>query len=372
MKKILFIINSLKCGGAERLLVDILKNIDYKQYSVSVLTFNKEVMITDSLPKPIKIYHTIGFGGRLNHWMRKLYSSLGLIDYYYKKSINCAILNKYDTIVSFLEGFPVRAHRYIKNRASRNITFVHTDISTYPDSIAQFKSVMDMKEAYTQMDEIIFVSGGALNGFIKVFENVSVKKEVLINFIDSEAVKHKSQEFLPRGDDGKFEIVLLGRVTEVKGYDIIPQIAKLLKQQSVPVHFTIIGDGGYMTILKDIINDLNVNDMVSLIGFKANPYPYVKQADIVMSTSLTEGLPLSLCEAMSLGKTIISSPTTGAEYLLSDGTGIIVEREADNYVREIKRLYENPGLLESYQQKSLEKSKIFDKEAYMNKLYNLL
>lgn len=339
---------------------------------MSVLTFNKEVMIEDSLPEQIEFLHTIGFGGRINHWMRKFYGSLGILDNYYKASICQAVKSKYDTIVSFLEGFPLRAHRYIANKATKNVTFVHTDISTYPDSIAQFKSVTDMKEAYSLMDEIIFVSDGALSGFIKICGNLSVNKDVLTNFIDVETVRCKSEEFLPSRSDNKFEIVLLGRVTEVKGYDIIPQIAKLLKLQAIPAHFTIIGDGGYMSTLKDKIESLKVGDMISLTGFKANPYPFVKQADIVMSTSLTEGLPLSLCEAMSLGKPIISSPTTGADYLLSDGTGIIVNRNAENYVSAIKRLYENPDLLESYRLKSLEKSRMFDKGAYIDKLYNLL
>lgn len=372
MKKILFIINSLKCGGAERLLVDILKNIDYTQYSVSVLTFNKKVMIEDSLPEQIEFLHTIGFGSRISHWKRKFYSSFGMLDLYYKISICQAVKSDYDTIISFLEGFPLRAHRYIANKATKNVTFVHTDISTYPDSIAQFRNEADMKEAYSMMNEIIFVSDGALDGFIKKCGEISVKKDVLTNFIDIEVVRKKSEEFLPPRSDNQFEIVLLGRVTEVKGYDIIPQIAKLLKLQAIPAHFTIIGDGGYMPTLKSIIESLKVSDMVSLTGFKANPYPFLKQADIVMSTSLTEGLPLSLCEAMSLGKPIISSPTTGADYLLSDGTGIIVNRSAENYVSAIKRLYENPHLLESYWLKSLEKSRLFDKRAYIDKLYNLL
>lgn len=371
MKKILFIINSLKCGGAERLLLDILHNFDYDKYEVSLLTFNDSCMFKDVLSAKVKRLRCLGFGSRIDHLYRKLLNIFGLLDKYYKSKIK-RITGRYDTIVSFLEGFPLRAHTYIINNAKRNITFVHTDLSVYRDSIVQFGNAKNMVAAYKMMSNVIFVSEGALKGFEKVYGNILTHKQVIHNFIDIEAIMQKAKLSGTPYSGKFFNIVLLGRVTEIKGYDIIPDIASMLKSNNLPIRFTIVGDGGYMPILKQLLRESSTEDMVSLVGFQPNPYPYLKNADLFFSTSKTEGLPISFCEAMAFGVPILSTPTTGALELLADGTGIIVSRNVKELYDAIIEIYKNKKLLANLSSKSKTKAGYFSKEKYLEKLYSVI
>lgn len=369
MKRVLFIINSLKCGGAERLLVDIVRSLSPSSYDVTVLTFNRLVMFDDELPTNVKIVNAFDVSSRLNHWYRKVLSSLNLLDSYYKSKIRKSV-GHFDTIVSFLEGFPVRAHSYLFDRGTIHLTFVHTDFTSYSDSFRQFDTRESMCEAYAQMDNIIFVSRGAEEGFLNTIGDLSTPRTVLENGIDIEFIKRKAS--LSGVSADTFHVVTVGRVTEVKGFDIIPRIARMFKNANKPIRFTIVGDGGYMSELVRRVNEFDVADMVFLAGFQANPYPFIKSADVYISTSITEGLPLSLCEAMALGKPIIASPTAGARALLSDGTGVIVDRTPEEFYKAISRFMDNPEEIKKYSLLSENKAGNYDKENYMSRLTELL
>lgn len=371
MKKILFIINSLKCGGAERLLLDILRNFDYTHYDVSLLTFNDICMFEDTLPPDVKRLNCIGFGARVGHWHRKILNAIGCLDKYYQSQIK-HVTSGYDTIISFLEGFPLRAHSYITDNSKRNLSFVHTDLSVYPDSIAQFGGLSNMIEAYKKMSEVVFVSEGALKGFDTVCGDILEHKQILHNFIDVESIERKAKLSESPYDDQFFNVVLLGRVTEVKGYDVIPEVARMIKTDSLPIRFTIVGDGGYMPILMQQLKETDTEDIVFLAGFQSNPYPYVKNANLLLSTSKTEGLPISFCEAMAFGVPIMATPTAGAMELLSDSTGIIVKRDVQSIYKEIVNVFQEKKKLSKLSEKSKEKAKEFGKMSYLERLYAIL
>lgn len=369
MKKILFIINSLKCGGAERLLLDIVKAMPKSEYEVSILTFNKLMMFDDGIPENVRILNALNVGSRFSHYSRRLLAGLGLLDRYYRHNIRKAV-DRYDTIVSFLEGFPLRAHSYLLDRAEKHLTFVHTDLSTYPDSLRQFPDSRSAARVYGNMDDVIFVSTGAMEGFNRTFPKVNVKRTVLENGIDIASIKEKALKEKCGSDS--FSVVTVGRVTEVKGFDLIPRIARIFKEKNTDIHFTIVGDGGYMPKLQQLIKTLDVEEMITLEGFKSNPYPFMNAADIYISTSVTEGLPLSICEAMALGKPVVASPTAGAKELLSDGTGIIVNRTPEEFADAISQFLENQEMLAKYGELSRKKARLYDKDIYMGRLLQLL
>ena len=368
-KKILFIINSLKCGGAERLLIDIVRGLSDKQYDITILTFNNIRMFEDALPDNARLINTIGVGSRTSHYFRRLLSWTGTIDSYYRRKIRGAT-EEYDTIISFLEGFPLRAHSYLLDRANRHLTFVHTDFSIYNDSIRQFTNTESARRIYDKMDNIIFVSHGALEGFNKVIPGAHTPRTVLENGIDIEAIKEKAREKVPSSES--FSVVTVGRVTKVKGFDLIPEMARIFKDRKIKIHFNIVGDGGYMQQLKQLAKSLDVTDMVTFIGFQSNPYPYILSSDIYISTSIAEGLPLSLCEAMALGKPIVATPTAGAKELLSDGTGIIAERNAEEFCKTISQLMQHPAMAEEYGLRAARKATRYDKHQYIKRLIKLI
>ena len=96
--------------------------------------------------------------------------------------------------------------------------------------------------------------------------------------------------------------------------------AKILKDRGVDVDFWILGVGSQEKQLKEQLMQAGCEDMVHFLGYQSNPYPYMRAADMYLSSSYAEGLPLVLCEAQCLGKPILATKTIGAIELLKDST----------------------------------------------------
>ena len=369
MKRVLFIINSLRSGGAEKILSDILKGFDYSKYDVSLVYFVSDGVYLNDIPKEVSVKCLLHMGPRIDHLFRKFLSSFGLLDTYLRYSMR-QHTSKYDTIISYLEGFPTRMHGYIMDKAANNISFIHTDLSSYCDSSAQFSNRMPQDYVYSKMNKLVFVSENAKLGFEKVYPKVLTEKIILKNFIDLNSVYGASKAF--KIANHGFTVVSVGRLSKVKGFDIIPSIARELKNRGKTVYFRIVGGGAEESNLKQTIIEQNVENAVFLEGFQKNPYPYIQSADIYISTSHAEGMPLSLCEAMALGKPIISTRTSGAVELLKDELGILVERTTTDFADAIEKLYLDRNTYHTLSERGIQFSKSFDRAVYLEKLYHLL
>ena len=371
-KKILFIINSLKCGGAEKMLKDIFNNIDLSKYELYLLVFNKHRINLKDFPTGIHFIQTLKFGCRINHYFELLLKHMGLVDSYYMYKIQKAVPFKFDTIVSFLEGFPVRAHCYLLDKAENHVSFIHTDLSSYKASSYQFEDEDGKRQAdaYQLMDKLVFVSHNIKDAFIRVYPQVTTQKEVLVNFIDTNKIRSLSCE----GDFEwkEFTVVSVGRIVPIKGFDLLLDIAQKVKESSLNIKIRVVGDGSERVKLQRELDRRKLSDILIFEGFSSNPYPYMRSADVFISTSLAEGLPLAMAEAMSLSKPIISTKTAGAVELLGDGSGILVDRNADLFFMNICDLLNSEQLRVKYAKKSFEKSKMFDKNQYMKQLYKII
>lgn len=146
MKDILFIMDSLAGGGAEKALVELLKNFDYTRYRISLcILFYQGIYLSD-IPANVKV---IPLYIRNNSFRRKSFR-------YYRKYHNSWLMSfqirrkiqqHYDTIISFMEGWPLLFHSFVINRADRNVTWVHCDLLNNPtsgcfNSLNQEKNVM--------------------------------------------------------------------------------------------------------------------------------------------------------------------------------------------------------------------------------------
>ena len=362
----------MKCGGAEKMLKDICNNFDLSKYDLYLLTFDKQNPSINDFPEGVHFIQTLKLGTRVTHYWGILLKYLGLLDFYYKYKIRKAVPFNFDTIISFLEGFPVRAHCYLLDKAEKHVSFVHTDLSEYKASSLQFEDEDGKRQAdaYMLMDKLIFVSNNIKDAFIRYYPQVKTEKEVLINFIDGNIVRSLSLE--KNFDWNEFTVVSVGRIVPIKGYDLLLDVAQRIKSSSFNIRIRIVGDGSERTKLEQELYQRNLSDIVIFEGYSSNPYPYMRNADVFVSTSLAEGLPLAIVEAMSLSLPIIATKTAGAVELLGDGTGILVNRDADLFFKCICEFYNSEQLRKKYAEKSFEKSKIFNKEQYMRQLYKII
>jgi glycosyltransferase involved in cell wall biosynthesis len=149
---------------------------------------------------------------------------------------------------------------------------------------------------------------------LSVFENTVEKKNILRAEIGA-----KDDEIL---------VGLVGRLTEIKNISMFLKVAKLYKESSekAKLKFIIIGDGNVRENLEREAETLDIKDVVNFLGNRNDADIFYAGLDIVALTSLNEGTPLSLIEAMANGKSVISTEVGGVVDLLGD-----VKTEANGF-----------------------------------------
>ncbi len=327
-KKILFIITGLVGGGAEKALLNLFGIIDKNAYDINLLVIFADRLGNEKI-SDVNIYTLFPVAKNVLYKLVKyLYINLG-IDFLIRNITRKRIQQKYDTIVSFLEGDSLLYHSFLYDRANNNVSWVHTDFLENHWSKRHFLGNDEFK-AYTSLNKLVFVSEYAKKQFAKVFDLPNtVKQYVCANVINVDEIKEKSLEPIDIVKN-KFTICSVGRLEEVKGYDMVINAAKVLKDRNVDVDFWILGTGSQENLLKELLRQCQCEDMVHFLGYKDNPYPYMKSADVYLSSSYAEGLPLVLCEAQCLEKPIIATKTIGALELLNNQKGaLLIDLSAD-------------------------------------------
>ena len=139
-------------------------------------------------------------------------------------------------------------------------------------------------------------------------------------------------------------LVTVGRLVPQKGYDIAAKAAWLLKKRGIRFHWYVVGGGNTTPIKKDIAQ-YGIHYCFTLLGAKANPYPYMKAADIYVQTSKFEGYCLTLAEARMLNIPCVTTNFDVVYTQMIDGeNGLVVEMNAEAVADGIIRLATDPEL----------------------------
>ena len=138
------------------------------------------------------------------------------------------------------------------------------------------------------------------------------------------------------------------------------------------IEFWILGIGPLESMLKEQARKVGVEDMVLFKGFKPNPYPYMQTADVFLLTSDTEGYPTVICEALCLGKPIVSTNVTGADELLANGIGVICDYDVEKIADMLEELIKSPEMLANYANVSNKRGRKFDKSIVMEHIYSII
>lgn len=372
-KKILFIINNLAGGGAEKVLIDMLNNFDYLRFDVELLLIWKEGVYLQDVPKGVKVKcvysKPLSLREKIDH---NLFVKFGTL-FGYKQSIKSKVSRKYDTIVSFLEGMSLKYHSYIVDRADKNISWVHIDLLNNHYTVGRLFTEQLEKQAYEKMDEIVFVSNDAKMQFEKLYPDNITKKTVILNPIDYNYISNYRKEYNLNCDNRCFNIVSVGRLEGQKSYDRLIRLAKRLKEDNYNFHITIIGEGSERGKLEGLIADYGLQNYMSLPGFLKPPYSKMVEADLFISASFAEGFSLVLCEAFCLGLPVVSTKTVGPIELIDNNKyGILVDHDDESIYQGVKRMIDDEQLRLHYHNMSLEKAKIFNIQETMKQVFEIL
>ena len=191
MKKILFIINSLGGGGAEKALIEFLRHIDYTRYEVSLcLVFHEGCYLSD-VPPEVRVFWLYERERNFVHRKSlKLYRNHG-IRTLLRLRARRKIRGRYDAIVSFLEGDALLFHDMVRDRAERNVAWLHCDLRLFHWTRKTFRSDRDEELAYGRMDTIVFCSHITQESFERMYR-IDVPKTVIYNIIDGDSIRRQA------------------------------------------------------------------------------------------------------------------------------------------------------------------------------------
>lgn len=369
-KKILIISTSLYGGGAEKALVTFLCNFDYKRYDIHLcLEYNWGISY-EEIPHDVKLIYryqnTEDWRSKIDYHLYRLFRFNIFESYRIKNAVD----KQYDAIISFIEGKPLKFHRYVMNRTKNNITWVHADLRTNHYTIGKTLSSKAEAKTYKRMNKIVFVSENSKKQFEKLYETINPKKIVIYNPINKEGIIAQSKQQII--EKKKFTIVSIGRLSKEKGYDRLLRVTNKLNHKGQDFDLWIIGDGPMMQKLIQLKQSLTLRN-VHFLGFKNPPYPWLAQADLFINSSYSEAAPLVLCEAMCLGIPVIATETAGAMELLENGKwGILTRQDETSLYEGILDLLKSQTKLDHYKKMATEHSKIFNIQNSIKQFYSLI
>jgi len=179
-----------------------------------------------------------------------------------------------------------------------------------------------------KVSKIIAVSSDITSTLTKIYgprKVVRIHNGINLQQIEVMQDRNKVRKRLGVGSD-EYLVGTVGRLTPVKGHDIMMKTAHLLKKESVNCKFLIVGDGPLMLTLKTLARTLGIEKEVILAGQRDDVYDLINAMDVFLLPSLHEGIPMVLLESLALGRPIIASRVGGVPEIIShDKEGLLVE-----------------------------------------------
>ena len=364
-KRILFVINSLGCGGAEKSLVSLLTTIDKTKYDISLQMFRVEGMFLKLLPTGIHIMPEIDFlksnRGRLweqlkkpeyffarmratvelrrNRCRKKLHDA----QCYWKYAHKAFNVDKqeYDVAIAWGQGNPT--HYVVeKVNAKKKISFINADY----EAVGHNKK-FDYR-FYEKCDYIVTVSDKLNEVICEVFPKFKDKIKTVYDINNSKLIKNMALQNNPFSEvKDVFILVTVGRLVKQKGYDLATEACRILCERGIKFKWYIVGEGPERTNIEKNIETYGISDYLILVGAKDNPYVYMKNADIYVQTSKFEGYCLTLGEARILNIPVVSTNFEVVYNQLRDEeNGLIVEQTGEAIASGIMRMATDNALRE--------------------------
>ena len=316
--------------------------------------------------------------GNLFSKKSKIKSILSYIYQFFWRHINIsfiykiAIKEKYDVEIAFLEGISAKIISHSNNKDSKKISWIHVDMINERKTEKFFKNINEEKKCYNKFDQIICVSEVVKNQFVKKYGYDKNKILVKYNPINQNEIESKSNEDISVLKN-KFTFCTIGRLSSQKGYDRLINIVSKLNRNGFVFDVWIIGVGAEEGNLKKMIFDLNVEN-VHFLGYKKNPYPYIKKADSFVCSSRAEGFSTVVSEAIILEKPVVTTNCSGMEELLGNNSeyGLVCDNNEYALYAGMKKFMTDKNLLEHYTKKASVRKKIFNIKKSVKEIEELI
>lgn len=369
-KKLLFVIDSLTCGGAEKSLVTLLSLLDYDKFDVDLQLFayggpfekflHKRVnlleplVITDYLSKPLWLQF-LNILKKENRNILKARLKYSFLLRKNKRRLNNAAIARiywncfsscikktedYDVAIGYGQAVPTF---YVAEKASSKLKYgwvnaQYTISGVEKDFQFQF---------YKRLNKIVLVTPELKDIFKTVYPDFQDKMVVIQDILSDKVIKRMSLEgeSLKKIKD-EFILVTIGRLNQfAKGFDILLLVNSELKKRNINFKWYIIGEGPFRKDMEIFIAENNLQTNLFLLGFKSNPYSYLASADLYVQTSRHEGFGLSIAEARLLNVPVVTTEFDAVyNQMIPEENGLVVPQDPVAVADAIERLLTDKNL----------------------------
>jgi len=363
--KVLFSIDSLNAGGAEKVLINVIKNLDRSKFKISVCTVFNQGYYLGFLPNDVhydSLFNVSNQFGVISKLIR--YLSLAMYSIFPFLLIKSQRLkNDHDMIISFCEGYNTIFFQNTSTNLSKSkkfLSWVHIDFRKHKP----IPFLTKLYASFKSYDEVVFVSNDARSGFVETINN-NDHTHVLYNPIDWEEVlsQSKNSVSLPsimKDSTDKLKLIAVGRLQYQKRFDRLIDAMSILKSKGYSFTLNILGEGDLGGDLIEKIKSKSLENDCLLRGFQSNVPAWIQASDIFVMSSDYEGLPLVICEAMILSKPIVSTDITGPRELLNNGEfGLLCDINTESLAQVIESFMKDELLRIRYQSKLSENKEKF-------------
>lgn len=356
-KRLLFVISRFLDGGIDTVLIEYLRHIvKQNEYvvtlAIGVYMRELEVFIS-SLPREVKVFYF-----NKNKWLTRypvsrvkgtISKPMKIVDETFlnpfrRRSINVGLRRMaefHDVIIDFACSYP----SFLSSVDKPKIGFYHFSL---PADIATNDHAR--KRIYKRMakyDRIVTISKAMESQFVENFPELADRVRMIYNAKDVELLQKKAEDKAVSHPESGTYLLAIERLEESqKDITTLLYAIKILKEAGQTMPLYILGKGKSEQNLKQLAQQLGLDDVVKFMGFTPNPYPWLKDCAILLHSAKFEGLPTVLIEGLLLGKFVISSDCpTGPHEILDNGkVGILVKTgDAQGFADGVRKLLTDEG-----------------------------
>lgn len=381
-KKIAFVFEHMIIGGAERVLVEFLKRIDYERFDLTVYTAeesNISHFYFDQVPhlevryilaeiktkineekkrKPVKYYwhrvqERIDSRREKSYWKR-----------YENHLVRYPISDEvYDCVIAYKFSLEDTVFALFGLQGKQKFLWIHQGIdSEFGEHYPEYYRLNE------KFDRILCVSEAVRSSLKKYSDYAYERSEVFYNLFNEKMIRekaHSDSDILPKNT-----IVTVGRLINVKGQNLIPETLYILLQNGIEKKWYIVGDGPLRPVIEAEIKKYHLEDWVKLIGTVDNPYPYIQQCELYVQPSYQEGFCTATYEAAILKKPVITTYCQSMFEQFKNGENAIIceGNTAKDLANGIMRYYHDDKLRTFIQQNI--GSRQDESEVQLNRFYS--
>ncbi|MGE5445310.1 MAG: glycosyltransferase [Ignavibacteriales bacterium] len=323
--KVLFIVPNLVAGGAERQIIYLMRGLLERGITSSLFMLDPVGVFLDEIPNGVKVY--------LPKSHRPSDPSMNLVIHHRNplKTIReiIRVVRKENPDILYSRHWPTKIPTaFVGWLLGKKVVLSEANSLTYEMAYrdTRRRSFYLKNIACRLADVVVAVSQGVADGLEQLF-GIGSKVRVTYNGFDLDDIEKKGREevYHPWFNREEPIAVAVGRLVNQKGFSYLLHAVNLVNRKT-PLRLIVIGDGELKEELIKQAEELGVKDKVDFLGVKKNPFAYMARCDLFILSSLYEGLPNVLIEAMALGLPVISTNCPyGPSEIIEDGrNGILI------------------------------------------------